>query len=73
MHARFYDGRRVARVLALRTQTCCLRYTDSVGTQNEFSIAAQMEGPHVPLPTLADTLTDACARLGPMWFRYPSS
>jgi hypothetical protein len=40
------------------------RYTDSVGTQNQFSIAAQWLASTFPCRRFADTLADACARLG---------
>ncbi len=40
------------------------RYTDSVGTRNLFSIAAQWLACTYPYRRFADTLTDACARLG---------
>ena len=40
------------------------RYTDSVGTQNQFSIAAQWLDYTYPCRRFANTLTDACARLG---------
>jgi hypothetical protein len=40
------------------------RYTDSVGTQNQFSIAAQWLACTFPCRRFADTLADACARLG---------
>jgi hypothetical protein len=40
------------------------RYTDSVGTQNQFSIAAQWLACAFPCRRFADTLADAYARLG---------
>src|ERR1700680_1271459 len=40
------------------------RYTDSVGTRNQFSIAAQWLACAFPCRRFADTLADACARLG---------
>ena len=40
------------------------RYTDSVGTQNQFSIAAQWLACTFPCRRFADTLADADARLG---------
>ena len=46
------------------------RYTDSVGTQNQFSIAAQWLACTYPCRRFADTLTDACARLGADVVRY---
>src|SRR5271167_933491 len=39
-------------------------YTDSVGTRNQFSIAAQWLACPFPCRRFADVLTDACARLG---------
>ena len=46
------------------------RYTDSVGTQNQFSFAAQWLACTYPCRRFADTLTDACARLGADVVRY---
>ena len=46
------------------------RYTDSVGTQNQFSIAAPWLACTYPCRRFADTLTDACARLGADVVRY---
>ena len=46
------------------------RYTDSVGTQNQFSIAAQWLACTYPCRRFAHTLTDACARLGADVVRY---
>ena len=46
------------------------RYTDSVGTRNQFSIAAQWLACTYPCRRFADTLTDACARLGADVVRY---
>ena len=40
------------------------RYTDSVGTRDSFSIAAQWLACPFPCRRFADVLTDACARLG---------
>ena len=40
------------------------RYTDSVGTRNQFSIAAQWLACTFPYRRFADILADACARLG---------
>ena len=40
------------------------RYTDSVGTRNQFSIAAQWLACTSPCRRFADILADACARLG---------
>ena len=40
------------------------RYTDSVGTRNLFSIAAQWLACTLPYRRFADILADACARLG---------
>ena len=39
------------------------RYTDSVGTQNQFSIAAQWLACTFPCRRFADILADACTRL----------
>ena len=46
------------------------RYTDSVGTRNQFSIAAQWLACTFPCRRFADILTDACARLGGDVVRY---
>jgi hypothetical protein len=46
------------------------RYTDSVGTRNQFSFAAQWLACMYPCRRFADTLTDACARLGVDVARY---
>jgi hypothetical protein len=46
------------------------RYTDSVGTRNLFSIAAQWLACTCPDRRFADTLADACARLGVDVVRY---
>jgi hypothetical protein len=46
------------------------RYTDSVGTRNQFSIAAQWLAYTFPCRRFADILTDACARLGADAVRY---
>ena len=40
------------------------RYTDSVGTRDKFSIAAQWLACTFPCRRFADILTEACARLG---------
>jgi len=45
-------------------------YTDSVGTRNQFSIAAQWLACTFPCRRFADTLADACARLGADVGRY---
>ena len=45
-------------------------YTDSVGTRNQFSIAAQWLACTSPYRRFADILTDACARLGADVGRY---
>ena len=39
-------------------------YTDSVGTRDQFSIAAQWLACTFPCRRFADILADACARLG---------
>jgi len=46
------------------------RYTDSVGTREQSSIAAQWLACTFPYRRFADTLTDACARLGADVVRY---
>jgi hypothetical protein len=46
------------------------RYTDSVGTREQFSIAAQWLACTYPCRRFADTLADACARLGGDVVRY---
>jgi hypothetical protein len=46
------------------------RYTDSVGTRNQFSIAAQWLACTFPYRRFADSLADACARLGADVVRY---
>ena len=45
-------------------------YTDSVGTRNQFSIAAQWLACTFPYRRFADILADACARLGADVGRY---
>jgi hypothetical protein len=45
-------------------------YTDSVGTRNQFSIAAQWLACAFPCRRFADILADACARLGADVVRY---
>src|SRR5436853_7792973 len=45
-------------------------YTDSVGTRNQFSIAAQWLACTFPCRRFANILTDACARLGADVVRY---
>jgi hypothetical protein len=46
------------------------RYTDSVGTRNQFSIAAQWLACTFPCRRFADILAGACARLGADVVRY---
>lgn len=46
------------------------RYTDSVGTREQFSIAAQWLACTFPYRRFAGILTDACARLGADVVRY---
>jgi len=46
------------------------RYTDSVGTRNQFSIAAQWLACTSPCRRFAGILADACARLGVDAVRY---
>ena len=55
-------GRPSARVGALGH--IAFHYTDSVGTRNQFSIAAQWLACTFPYRRFADILADACARLG---------
>ncbi len=55
-------GRLSTRVGALKH--LAFRYTDSVGTRNLFSIAAQWLAYMYPYRRFADALADACARLG---------
>ena len=55
-------GRLSTRVNALRH--LAFRYTDSVGTRNFFSIAAQWLACTYPYRRFADTLASDCARLG---------
>src|SRR5438132_12725883 len=45
-------------------------YTDSVGTRNQFSLAAQWLACTFPCRRFADILADACARLGADVVRY---
>ena len=61
-------GRPSARVGALGH--IAFHYTDSVGTRNPFSIAAQWLACTFPCRRFADILTDACARLGADVGRY---
>ena len=60
-HPRAGDGTR---------RRIAFRYTDSVGTRNQFSIAAQWLACTYPCRRFADTLADACARLGADVVRY---
>jgi hypothetical protein len=61
-------GRPSARVDALGH--IAFHYTDSVGTRNPFSIAAQWLACTSPYRRFADILADACARLGADVGRY---
>ena len=61
-------GRPSACASALRR--LAFRYTDSVGTQIQFSIAAPWLACPYPYRRFADTLADACARLGADVVRY---
>jgi hypothetical protein len=61
-------GRPSARVVALGH--IAFRYTDSVGTRDQFSIAAQWLACTFPYRRFADILADACARLGADVVRY---
>ena len=61
--------RRVTQSLAITLMGMLpFRYTDSVGTRNQFSNAAQWLACTFPCRRFADTFPDACARLGS--FRY---
>ena len=64
MHARFSDHAGLAKCSRWRSWTYCLPLTDSVGTRNQFSIAAQWLACTFPCRRFADILADACARLG---------
>jgi hypothetical protein len=70
VRARFFDtpDRPSACVGALGH--VAFRYTDSVGTQNQFSIAAQWLACTFPYRRFADILADTCARLGADVVRY---
>ncbi|MCP3713803.1 hypothetical protein M3I54_44680, partial [Paraburkholderia sp. CNPSo 3274] len=46
------------------------RYTDSVGTRDQFSIVAQWLACTYPCRRFADILADTCARLGADVVRY---
>ena len=61
-------GRPSARVDALGH--IAFHYTDSVGTRNPFSIAAQWLACTFPCRRFADILAGACARLGADVGRY---
>jgi hypothetical protein len=61
-------GRPSARVGALGH--IAFRYTDSVGTRNQFSIAAQWLACTFPCRRFAGILANACARLGADVVRY---
>src|SRR5262249_30200734 len=61
-------GRPSARVGALGH--IAFHYTDSVGTRDQFSIAAQWLACTFPCRRFADILADACARLGADVGRY---
>src|SRR5215831_8945253 len=61
-------GRPSARVGALGH--IAFHYTDSVGTRDQFSIAAQWLACTFPYRRFADILADACARLGADVDRY---
>ena len=63
--------RRVVQVLAFGALGhIAFHYTDSVGTRNHFSIAAQWLACTLPCRRFADILADACARLGADVGRY---
>jgi hypothetical protein len=61
-------GRPSACASALRR--LAFRYTDSVGTRDQFSIAAPWLACPYPYRRFADTLADACARLRADVVRY---
>jgi len=61
-------GRPSAHVNAL--ERVAFRYTDSVSTRDTFSIAAQWLAYTYPCRRFANTLTNACARLGADVVRY---
>jgi hypothetical protein len=60
-HPRACDGAR---------RHIAFRYTDSVGTRKQFSIAAQWLACTFPCRRFADILANACARLGADVDRY---
>src|SRR3984957_229309 len=63
--------RRVAQALALSALGhIAFQYTDSVGTRNQFSIAAQWLACTFPYRRFAIILADACTRLGADVVRY---
>jgi hypothetical protein len=62
-----------SRFRSLRFGRIAFRYTDSVGTQNQFSIAAQWLACTFPYRRFADILADGCARLGADVARYSPS
>jgi hypothetical protein len=70
VHARFFDHAGSPKRLRCRSWDVAFRYTDSVGTRNQFSIAAQWLAYTFPCRRFADILTDACARLGADAVRY---
>lgn len=61
-------GHPSARDCALRR--VAFRYTDSVGTRDQFSIVAQWLACTYPCRRFADILAGACARLGADVVRY---
>lgn len=64
MHARFFDHAGLSECSHDALGHVAFRYTDSVGTQNPFSIAAQWLACMLPYRRFADTLTGTNARLG---------
>ena len=70
MRARFYDHAGSPARLRLRTQMYCLPLHDTVGTQKQFSIAAQWLACMYSCRRFTDTVADACARLGADVVRY---
>jgi len=58
------------RACACARRRIAFRYTDSVGTRRQFSIAAQWLACMYPCRRFADILANACARLGADVVRY---
>ena len=70
MHARFSDHAGSPECLRWRTQTSCLPLHRQRRHPERFSIAAQWLACTYPCRRFADTLADACARLGADVVRY---